>query len=172
MMHSSKTLVYGFGPYGEFEQNISDAVIQRLRRRQGLVKEVFPTRFSRTMFLDALRRHAPAMVIGLGQHRTGHKLRLERRAVNRMGHRGKVARPIDPAGPARLFVNLHLPETMETTVTYDAGAYVCNFSMYWMLRACLDTGRRFAFIHIPRHYDEAAATAYVSLAIQAARRNG
>jgi len=170
MMRGGKILVYGFGPYEGFEHNITQAVIRRLRPRRGLATEVFSTRFSRGMFLRALRRHAPDTVIGLGQHRTGRKLRLERKAVNRMGRRGEVGRPIDPKGPAQLFVNLNLPETMATTVTYDAGSYVCNFSMYWMLRACRQTGCRFAFIHIPKHYEVAAAVAYLQLVIRVVGR--
>jgi len=168
MTGRGKILVYAFGPYAAFEHNITQAIIRRLGARHGLATEVFSTRFSRSMFLTALSRHAPDIVIGLGQHRTGRKLRLERKAVNRMGRRGEAGRPIDPEGPARLFVSLRLPETTATTVTYDAGSYVCNFSMYWMLRVCRQTGCRFAFIHVPRHYDIAAATAYLRLAIRVA----
>ena len=168
-MRRTKILIYGFGPYGGFGHNITQAILRRLGRRRGLATRVFTTRFSRGMFLTALRQHAPQIVIGLGQDRTGRKLRLERKAVNRMGRRGEVGRPIDPKGPAQLFVNLHLPETTATTVAYDAGSYVCNFSMYWMLRACRQTGCRFAFIHVPRHYDVAAATAYLRLAVRVAK---
>jgi pyrrolidone-carboxylate peptidase len=162
---SAKVLVYGFGPYDDFEHNVTEAVIRRLRPHRRLATEVFGVRLSRTMFRRALARHRPAIVIGLGQHRTGRKLRLERKAVNLMGRRGGPLRPIDRSGPARLFVNLHLPETAETTVAYDAGRFVCNFSMYLMLQHCREAGCRFGFVHIPHGYAAAAAAAYVRNAV-------
>jgi len=164
-------LVYGFGPYGQFEHNVTEAVVRSLRRRGDLVTAVFNVRFNRAMFLRVLKRHTPRMIIGLGQHRTAHKLRLERKAVNQMGRRGATLKPIDPRGPDARFVNLYLAETAGTTVAYDAGTYVCNFSMYLALDYCGTRGCRFAFVHIPKDYDVAAAADYLGTAIAAARIN-
>jgi pyrrolidone-carboxylate peptidase len=161
-----RILVYAFGPYEEFADNVSEAVIARLRPRLGLATEVFAVRFDRAMFLRTLQRHRPDIVIGLGQHRTGRKLRLERKAVNRFGHRGGPWRQISPSGPPACFADLRLPETAATRVTCDAGTYVCNFSMYLTLEYCRRRGCRFAFVHIPRHGDIRAVAAYLRYAIR------
>lgn len=162
-----KILVYAFGPYEEFADNVSEAVVAALRPQRGLVTEVFPVRFDRAMLLRGLRQHRPDIVIGLGQHRTGRKMRLERKAVNRFGPRDGPYRAISPKGPAALFANLHLPETSATRVSYDAGTYVCNFSMYLTLEYCRKRGCRFAFVHIPRHTSIGAAAAYLRSAVRA-----
>jgi pyrrolidone-carboxylate peptidase len=163
---ATKALLYGFGPYEEFDRNISETILGLLDPSPELVRKVFDTRFSRAMFQHSLRQHSPDVIIGLGQHRRARKLRLERKALNRWGDRQSKLRAVSKSGPPRLYVNLRLPEDENTTVTYDAGTYVCNFSMYVCLEHCITTGARFAFIHVPRDYDVALATAYVSRAVR------
>jgi pyrrolidone-carboxylate peptidase len=163
---ATKALVYGFGPYEEFDWNISQAILGLLDPSPELVREVFDTRFSRFMFQRSLRQHSPDVIIGLGQHRSARKLRLERRALNQWGDRRSMLQTVSRTGPPRLYVNQRLPEDENTTVTYDAGTYVCNFSMYVCLEHCITTGARFAFIHVPRVYDVALATTYVSKAVR------
>lgn len=164
-----KILVYGFGPYAEFSENITEAILALLGDNDEIVTECFETKFSRAMFYRALERHAPEIIIGLGQHRRARKLRIERKAVNLRGRKPGPLKPIRDGGPPYLFVNLRLHDSEETTVTCDAGTYVCNFSMYVCLEYCRKTGCRFAFIHVPRRYDAAAAAGYVLKAIRQAR---
>lgn len=161
-----KTLVYGFGPYDEFSDNISEAIIYSLKRRNNIVTEIFETRFSRAMFLRALKLHSPDIIIGLGQHRRARRLRLERKAVNLWGKRDKPLKPISAVGPPHLFVNLRLPDTENTTITYNAGTYVCNFSMFVCLEYCQKTGSKFAYIHVPKSFDVSTATQYIRNAVQ------
>jgi pyrrolidone-carboxylate peptidase len=162
---ATKALVYGFGPYEEFDRNISEAILELLDPSPELVREVFDTRFSRAMFQRSLRQHSPDVIIGLGQHRNARKMRLERRALNRWVDRRSTLKSVSKTGPPRLHVNLRLPEDENTAVTYNAGTYVCNFSMYVCLEHFITSGARFAFIHVPRDYDVALATAYVSKAV-------
>ena len=163
---ATKALLYGFGPYEEFDRNISETILGLLEPSPELVRKVFDTRFSRAMFQHSLRQHSPDVIIGLGQHRSARKLRLERKALNRWGDGQSRLKAVSRTGPPMLYVNLELPEDENTTVTYDAGTYVCNFSMYVCLEHCVTTGARFAFIHVPRDYDVALATAYVSRSVR------
>jgi pyroglutamyl-peptidase len=163
---ATKVLVYGFGPYEEFDSNISETVVGSLDPTPNLIRQVFDTQFNRDMFQRALRQHSPDIIIGLGQHRSARKLRLERTAVNQRRERRSTLKSVSRTGPPMRYVNLRLPEDDNTTVAYDAGTYVCNFSMYVCLEYCVTSGARFAFIHVPRDYDVALATAYVSRAVR------
>jgi len=160
-----KTLVYGFGPYEEFDANISESIVRALAPGPGVVTEVFDVRFDRDMFARVLGRHSPDVVIGLGQHRRGRKLRIEGRAQNLWGRRGEPLRRVSESGPEHRLASLRLPLDARTTVSRDAGTYVCNFSMYVCLEYCAARGSRYGFIHVPRGYDPAAAADYVREAI-------
>jgi pyrrolidone-carboxylate peptidase len=164
--------VYGFGPYLNHDENVSQAIVERLRSQSEVSTEVFDVRFSRSMILDTLNAHDPAVIIGLGQHPRARKLRLEKKAVNLMQGPGGNERKIDDSGPAVRRANLVLPENKQTTITYDAGTYVCNYSMYICLEYCERQAAQFAFMHIPMNYDPRRAAGYLQRAIDLARARG
>ena len=62
-----RILIYGFGPYRRFHENITAKIIAALPKRAGLKKLVFPVRFQRAPFVQALKQHNPDIVLGLGQ---------------------------------------------------------------------------------------------------------
>lgn len=145
-----KVFLYGFGPYQSFRDNVTEKTIRALPRIAGVQRRVFEVKFDRAMFERALARAKPDIVIGLGQHPRARKLRLEQRCHPRGNPR--TAR----------FVSLRLPRTADTTVTYDAGDYVCNFSMWVAGGWCRQSGARFAFIHVPRGYAPERLVHYLS----------
>ena len=69
--------------------------------------------------------------------------------------RPKRKRIINPMGPKLYSTNLKLKKVPGTTVSYDAGEYLCNFTMYTILdfikKENLKT--KFAFLHIPKNYN-------------------
>jgi pyrrolidone-carboxylate peptidase len=93
----SRVLIYGFGPYRQFENNITQQIVRKLPSSRNLKKIVFPVRFDKKQFTDAVKKHRPDFVLGLGQCSRGRLLRIERRAVNR--------RRKDKKDKARLIVN-------------------------------------------------------------------
>lgn len=141
--------IYGFGPYMSFRDNVTEKTVRALTRMAGVQRRVFDVTFDRAMFERAFARVNPEIVIGLGQHPRARKLRLEQRCHPRGNPR--TAR----------FVSLRLPRTAQTTVTYDAGDYVCNFSMWVAGGWCGKNGARFAFIHVPRDYPPARLVGYL-----------
>jgi pyrrolidone-carboxylate peptidase len=149
--------IYGFGPYMSFRDNVTERTVRALPRIAGVQRRVFEVKFDRAMFERALARARPDIVIGLGQHPRARKLRLEQRSHPRGNPR--VAR----------FVSLRLPRTADTTVTYDAGDYVCNFSMWVAGAWCARSGARFAFIHVPRDYAPARLVRYLRLCLRKCR---
>jgi len=42
-----------------------------------------------------------------------------------------------------------------TTITYDAGTYVCNFAMFIIMEDIIRNNQniKFAFLHIPKNYN-------------------
>ena len=146
-------LIYGFGPYQSFRTNVTERTLRSMQAPRGTVLHVFDVRFDRAMFERVFERVRPAAVIGLGQHPRARRLRLERRAHPR-------------GNPAKArYVTLDLPRTDDTTVTYDAGDYVCNFSMWVGTDWCARHGARYAFVHVPKDYAPAKLEAYLRHAV-------
>jgi pyroglutamyl-peptidase len=168
----SGILVYGFGPYREFRDNITARLVKSVRSRPGLTKVVFPVRFHRAQFVDAIERTNPAVILGLGQS-SGREIQVEFQALNRRRARqAEEPRKISRTGPMRLKTTLGSKFGRIARTSSNAGDYVCNFSMYVMLdhlrRKGLDT--RYGFIHIPHDYDRAKAAELLEEILRGCRR--
>ncbi|MEX0803582.1 MAG: hypothetical protein WD688_09745 [Candidatus Binatia bacterium] len=163
-----RILIYGFAPYKQFRDNITEKIIKALPSQPGLKKMVFPARFHKGQFIEALKKHRLDGIIGLGQC-TRRKIEVESRAVNR-----KRTRQTDPGKPIRHNGPRFLPTTLEIKLrrqvgsSNNAGDYVCNYSMYVILdnisRKALEV--RFGFIHIPHDCNLCKATEIVAAAIK------
>jgi pyroglutamyl-peptidase len=152
-------LIYGFGPYRQFQENITARIVKSLAPRLGLKQAVFLVRFRRSQFVGALKRHKPDVVLGMGQSERKN-IEIEIRAANR--------KRVSKAAPARL-ISKHGRRWLPTTLAIrmrpairrskNAGDYVCNYSMY----VIIDYLRRqapkakFGFVHIPFDYDVSKA---------------
>ena len=157
-----KILVYGFGPYKEWRDNVTVRVLSLLKERDNLHSKVFDVEFDEDMFLAEVNSLEPDIVIGMGQHPRARKIRIERTAVNRKRNsREEEPEPIHPGGPEKVYVNLKLHPSSDTRVTYDAGDYVCNFSMYVMGRYCAENDIKYAFLHVPMKIDPEIAAGIV-----------
>ena len=151
-----RILIYGFGPYRQFHDNVTEKIVRSLAARRGLEKIVFPVRFHKSQFTGAVEKFRPDIVLGLGQCSSGRVLRMENRAVNRRRNStDQKPRPIVRGGPPKLFTNLKLNLARQARVSNDAGDYVCNYSMYVLL----DYIKRrklpviYGFVHVPCRYD-------------------
>ena len=163
------TLVYGFGPFANYTHNITADIVLEVNRQKLAATFVFETRFSKQMFDLALQRHQPQLVIGLGQDSRARKIRIERRAHNWRKSPGGTGRPITKGGKKYLYVPLKVKTRPGTTITYDAGDYVCNYSMYLMCEYCRTTNNKFAFLHLPLSVNIARAVSLIGEIIQSAR---
>jgi pyrrolidone-carboxylate peptidase len=159
-------LLYGFGPYDRHETNISGELVMGMRLPPSVQRRIFDVCFDRAMFIDAIESDDPDIIIGLGQSARSRKIRIERKAVNLMGERGDEKRPITRHGPGHLFMSLEIPANERSRLSYDAGSYVCNFSMYVIAEYCTNSNRHFGFIHLPKRYDMRDAEAYVSRLVE------
>lgn len=164
-----RILVYGFGVYRNFKENVTEKIIRRLPPRRQLRKIIFPVKFHGRQFIDSVRKHDPEVILGLGQCSRGKRLRIERRAINRRRNdRGEKAQPIVRGGPRQLPTNLKLNIGSQARLSRNAGDYVCNYSMYVILdhlmRRRMPVG--FGFIHIPHDYDPRKASRILAKAIE------
>jgi len=153
-------LVYAFGPYQSYDTNVTERTLRAMKAPPGVVLHVFDVKFNTAMFKRVFERARPSAIIGLGQHPRARKLRLERRAHPR-GNRSRAR-----------FVTLDLPRTRDTAVTYDAGDYVCNFSMWVGTGWCARHGARYAFVHVPKDYAPERLEAYLRKALKLRQRDG
>jgi pyroglutamyl-peptidase len=157
-----RVLIYGFGPYRQFRDNITATILETLPASEGLKKIVFPVRFDRNQFVRALKRHRPDIVLGLGQS-SRRRIEIEARALNRRGERKKNQRPISAVGPKWLPTTLGIKPGRQARRSRNAGDYVCNYSMYVMLSHIARAKMRvpFGFIHIPHDYERRKAGRFV-----------
>ena len=151
-----RVLLYGFGPYRQFKDNVTERVLRKIRKRRGLTKIVFPVKFNRSQFIGAVMKYSPEWIVGLGQCSRGRRLRIETRAINkRRGSKKEKARPIVRGGAPKLFTDLRPELGRHARRSRNAGDYVCNFSLYIILETLRRhrLATRCGFIHIPYDYD-------------------
>lgn len=163
-----RVLLYGFGPYRQFQDNVTERILRKIPKRRGLTKIIFPVKFNRSQFTRAVIQYKPQRVLGLGQCSRGRRLRIETRALNRRRNSKKQkARPILRRAAPKLFTDLRLELGPHARNSRNAGDYVCNFSMYVILECVRQ--RRLAvpcgFVHVPHNYDAAKAAKLISKAL-------
>ena len=154
-------LIYGFKPYREFTSNVSEKLVKKLQKRKKLTKITLPATLQKGAYLK-LTKHKPNVILGIGQCKRGKKIRIERKAANvkQPVEDGKIF-PISKKGQSFRRVNLMLEKNGNSKLSYDAGKYACNFSMYVLSNVAQKDGIAFAFIHIPRDYNLSKAIDFV-----------
>ena len=168
-----RVLVYGFGPYKRFSDNITEKIVGMLPSQPNVKTVVFQVRFHKRQFIDVLKRHQPDVVIGLGQC-ARNRAEIESRATNRRraGKKGSV-KPIRRSGAEFLPATLEIKLGPQVGRSDNAGDYVCNYSMYVMLDYISRTAgeAKFTFLHIPHDSDPQKAAALVARAIKTLQLN-
>ena len=158
-----RLLIYGFGPYRRFRDNITAKIIGSLPERPGLDTIVFPVRFHRRQFIEAIEHYHPDCILGLGQS-SRKEIEIESRAVNwRKNSATAPRRAIFKHKPKYLLTTLKVTIGKQVARSENAGDYVCNYSMYVLLDyiASRKLNIPFGFIHIPHDHDEGKATRLV-----------
>ncbi len=167
-----RILLYGFGPYRQFHDNITAQIIKSLTGRRGLKKVVFPVRFQRRQFIGALRRHKPDVVLGLGQS-ARQQIAVETRAKNRRrARKGAKPRAIMCNGPKARPTTLAIKAGRWIGKSMNAGDYVCNYSMFVLLDEIARKNLKipFGFIHIPHDCVPEKASRFVERVLRQCQR--
>ena len=158
----TKILLYAFKPFGKNNHNTSEDVLNYIPTSKLIKKVILQTHFEKITFLDLINRYHPDIILGVGQYPKGNKIRIETRAVNQFGSlKTKKFQSIDSKGPDCLFTTLNIKPDVDCIISDDAGVFVCNFSMYVLLKECLGKKIRFGFIHIPKRFDQEKAVKFI-----------
>lgn len=166
-----RVLVTGFEPFGEYSENSSWEVAQKVAscaiKRTEVVAVQLPVSFARVgeVLRSAIELHTPDFVIMLGQSGTTDRVKLERVALNMMdsvkGDNDGAKpdeEPIYEGEESALFTSLpikHLRSAIEAQgiavkISNSAGLYVCNRVYYEALRMCREReGMQAIFVHLP-----------------------
>ena len=164
-----KILLTGFEPYGGCPENSSWAVAGEVAARGflGVVVELLPVSFGRVggCLREMVERHAPDVVIMMGQSGGSSMVKIERVALNIMDaviadNDGYLPceEPIVPNGPAAYFTQLPIKALCRAVekrgvamkISNSCGLYVCNRLYYEALALCGErTQMKALFVHLP-----------------------
>jgi pyrrolidone-carboxylate peptidase len=154
-------LIYAFKPFAGNKQNISQETLKKLHARDAVKKVALPVNFRSSVFLDTVEKVQPDAILGLGQYPRGGKIRIERRAKNWQGSKAQPVRNITKDRESIAFATLKLQPDTSSRLSYDAGNFVCNYSMYVLLTNPATRDIPFAFVHIPKMFALSKAVKFV-----------
>lgn len=179
---SKKLLITGFDPFGGDKINPSWEAIRLLPERIGeydIVKLEIPTIFGvgAQKVLDAAAEYEPNVIICVGQaggrmsitpEVIGINLREARIPDNAGNQPANV--PVVSNAPAAYFSTLPIRKMVQyineagipASLSYSAGAFVCNDVLYTLLNHYSDTTTLVGFIHVP-YLPEQAGDKFFSL---------
>lgn len=164
-----KVLITAFDPFGDDTQNSAYLAMDLLpdkTQKHEIVKETLPVVYNKCAdrLKSLIEKHRPNGVICLGQAADTASIRIERLAVNLddtdfADNEGNIHidKVIAAEGPAAYFATLPTREMLNTCLdadipahlSYTAGNYVCNHTMYSLLHYIKKTNTIGGFIHIP-----------------------
>ena len=162
-------LITGFDPFGGESVNPAWEAVRRLPDTVGdyrLTRIQIPTRFALAAqtVLAAAEADNPDVILCVGQAGGRSAVTPERIAINlndaRIPDNGgfqPTEQPIDPDGPDGIFATVPVSAMARAIrdtgisgqVSLSAGAFVCNDTLYRLLRHSAGTDTRVGFIHVP-----------------------
>ena len=162
-------IITGFDPFGGETVNPAWEAVCRLPDTVGdyrLTKLQIPTRFALAAekVLEAAQADEPDVILCVGQAGGRSAITPERIAINLMdggipdnGGCQPTEQPIESDGPDGIFSTVPVSAMAEAIrqmglpgqVSLSAGAFVCNDTLYRLLRRYSGTRTRVGFIHVP-----------------------
>lgn len=162
-------IITGFDPFGGESVNPAWEAVKRLPDTIGeyrLTRFQIPTRFSAAAeaVLTVAEADTPDVILCVGQAGGRSAITPERIAINlndaRIPDNGgfqPAEQPIDPEGPDGIFATVPVSAMAEAIraagipgqVSLSAGAFVCNDTLYRLLRHYAGSKTRVGFIHVP-----------------------
>lgn len=172
-----KLLLTGFEPFGNYKENSSWAVAEKVAACgfEGVYVVQLPVTFAgvTAALRRAVEEHRPDAIVMLGQSAVIDYIKLERIAINMMDSASADndgylpnEEPICPGGEAALFTNTKIKELCQEVVgqgiaakvSNSAGLYVCNRLYYEALSLCKDMpGMKALFVHLPMYEGQPSA---------------
>lgn len=164
-----KILISGFEPFDTHKENSSQVIAKMLSEVQiegvEIYSVILPVTFSTSFEIlkNEILQFEPDYVLCLGLAGNRKTIDLEKVAINLIhcgiaDNEGVLQKNVSvlPDGPVAYFSALPIEqlEEVETqypvTISFSAGAYVCNFLMYRVLHELRNSNKTKAgFIHLP-----------------------
>ena len=165
----ARLLITGFDPFGGEKINPAWEAVKQLPDRVGefdLCKLEIPTVFGTAAqrILEKAETFGPDVILCIGQAGGRAAVTPERIAVNIRDAKipdnagnCPVGEFADSDGPAAIFATVPVMKMAEAicaaglpgAVSNSAGAFVCNYTLYLLLRHYEGTAVRVGFIHVP-----------------------
>lgn len=165
----ARLLITGFDPFGGAQINPAWEAVKKLPDRVGdfeLHKLEIPTVFGTAAekVLEMAKEFQPDVILCVGQAGGRAAVTPERIAVNIRDAKipdnagnVPVGEFVDPNGPAAIFSTVPVMKMAEAicaadlpgAVSNSAGAFVCNDTLYLLLRHYKGTEVKVGFIHVP-----------------------
>lgn len=160
-------LITGFAPFGGETINPSWEAVKLLPKALGpwrLHKLQLPVEFGAAAeaVWEAAQGLRPQVILCVGQAGGRSGVTPEQVAINLRNGTDNAGRafqdaPVVPEGPAAYFSTLPVRAMARAiqgagilaAVSYSAGTYVCNDTLYILLHRCRETPIRVGFVHIP-----------------------
>ena len=173
-----RVLLTGFEPFGNYKENSSWAVAEKVAAcgvcNANVMARRLPVSFAGVAkaLRDAVEEYSPDVIVMLGQSANIDYVKLERIAINMMDsaladNDGCTAdeEPISMDGAAALFTNVDvkqlcktlIKENINAKVSNSAGLYVCNRLYYEALLLCKEKGIKALFVHLPLYEGQLSA---------------
>ena len=174
-----KLLITGFEPFGNYKENSSWAVAEKVAAcgvcNANVMARRLPVSFAGVTkaLRDAVEECSPDVIVMLGQSANIDYVKLERIAINMMDsakpdNDGYIPDevPIYTDGAAALFTNTDIKalrraveeQGIVAQVSNSAGLYVCNRTYYEALRLCNERpGMKALFVHLPLYEGQPSA---------------
>ena len=168
-MNEKTLLITGFDPFGGETVNPSWEAVCRLPERIGnlrLIKQQLPTVYGRAaeLAITKAKEMSPDAIVCVGQ--AGRRAAITPEVIGINLREGRIAdnagiiltnTPIDPQGPAAYFATLPVRDMVNAirsvglpaTLSYSAGAFVCNDLLYSLLHHFRGNDLPIGFIHVP-----------------------
>lgn len=168
-MKEKTLLITGFDPFGGEAVNPSWEAVRLLPERIGayrLVKQQLPTVYGRAAEVAIAKAEeiSPDAIVCIGQ--AGKRAAVTPEVIGINLREGSIPdnagvlltdTPIDPQGPAAYFATLPVRDmvgairaaSLPASLSYSAGAFVCNDLLYSMLHRFRGTSLPIGFIHVP-----------------------
>lgn len=166
-----KLLITGFDAFGEDIVNPSFEAVKNLPENIGdikLIKKQLPTKYRQSIIMldELILEHQPDFVICTGQAAGRSKISLEKVGLNLMEARIKDNEGYMPKDvkvhstgnlayysnlPLKLILNNLNNQGIPSEISYSAGTFVCNSSLYHLLYLINEKSAKFkaGFVHIP-----------------------
>ena len=174
-----RILLTGFVPFGNYKENSSWAVAEKVAACgfDRVSVALLPVSFAgvAAAFRGAVEEHRPDAIVMLGQSVGIDYIKLERVAINMMDsvapdNDGYIPdeEAILQGGEAALFTNTRIKELRRAVeeqgiaakVSNSAGLYVCNRLYYEALQLCKkNRGMKALFVHLPFYDGQPSAPA-------------